>query len=313
MMLAVAVLVKLLFAGLVTVLLALLVFFYAWAERQFLARSQQRHGVSLSKARGVSVVAADFVKLLFKDNSSGTTGRNFLVSISIFLPVLFFIYLFQAFGQIDGGRGEVFLLFFILGMSLWTQKVLVFSPIEERERFSFDHSHVLLLMAMAALFLSLLPTVLITGSGSLTAIDRFQEKFPFILMLHSPGTFLAALTSFVSLLLLLRLGAAGPESGQFLNGTKGQSFFWIQRLWIVCMVSLWVYVNLGGGPLGLIDFFSFILRVVVVLCLFLWVHVSLPRGRTTDLSHFVLRALVPLALIAVMAELVWISGPGRSG
>lgn len=312
MMVVLAILLKLVLATLVSLLLAVLAFIYAWAERQVAARSQQRHGIAFLPVAGLSVLAADFIKLIFKRSADRSSVGTFLAGLSAFLPFLFFIYLFQALGQFDGGRGELFLLFFVLLMGIWVQKVLVFLAIEERERFSFDQSYVLLLTSGAALFLSLLPIILVTGSASLAAADRAQESFPFCLLLSSPGTFLSALTSFVSLVFLLRLGPAGLESEQFIASGKGRWFFWVQRLWIICVVSLWVYINLGGGPIGALAFFSFILRLALVLGIFLWIQASFPRGRSSDLSHFVLRALVPISLVAVIVELLWLAGPGRN-
>jgi NADH:ubiquinone oxidoreductase subunit H len=313
MMLLTAVLIKLVYAGTVCVLLGLLTFAYAWAERQMFTRSQQRQGISGLRFLGISVVAADFLKLFFKHSEERGRSAGLIIALTVFLPFLFFLYLFEAFGQLDGGRGEIFLLVFIFITSIWTQKLLIFSPIQERERFSLDHGHVLLLGSTVALFLSLLPAVLITGSGSLHAIDQVQRGLPFFLMLHSPGAFVAALTGFVSLIILMRLGVASADDGQFLNESGGQSFFWIQRLWIVCVASLWVYVNLGGGPLGVFDFFSFCARLMAVLLIFLWMHVSLPRSRSGDLSRFVLRALVPLSLLAIIVELFWLAGAVRGG
>lgn len=296
----------------VGIVLAALVFFYAWVERRILARSQQRQGVALHAGEGMAVIAADFVKLCFKDNANRPRVGSLLVLLHILLPFIFYACIFQVFSVLDEGRGELFLLFFIVFIGVVLQRILVFLPIEERERFAISHTHVLLTLSVMAFLLSTLPPIIGVGSGSLRAIHQLQMGFPFILMLHSPGIFLSAVAGFVSVLVLIRAGSTGVDAGFHLGGAWGRAFFWIQRLWIVCFASLWVFIYFGGGPLGFIGFFGYLIRVGLVLSLLLWIHVSMPKSRITDLSQFLLQTVIPTIFISLLAELIWVAFVGGS-
>jgi len=210
-------------------------------------------------------------------------------------------------GASDSGRGEILVLLFVIMLSVFLERVVLYSNIDQRERFSVSHASATTWLAMAGFFLSFLPMILWTGSGSLVAIDRFQNVFPYIFIARTPGAFFSAFSGFVSMLILLKIGPAQVDGETHTSGAWGRVLFWTHRHWVVGLMALWIYAFWGGGADGIISFLGFNLRLIAVLCLVLWIHVSFPRARVSDISKFLLLYVLPVGLFGVLIDMFYLA------
>jgi NADH-quinone oxidoreductase subunit H len=296
-------------------------------ERKWLGRFQSRYGPNRVGYRGVLQPLADVFKLLSKEQFHTTTGIAWMMAlapaISVFTAVATIAIL--PFG--DVARGEVGLYGIDVSIGLlWAFAfgALAFYGVmlggwASGSKYSFlgaMRAAAQLISYEVALALSLIGTVMITGSLSLTAIVHAQDGVWFIV------------PQFIGFCIFLVAGFAEtnrppfdlPEADAELvggynteyGGMRFGSFFMAEYINMIVISGLAVTVFLGGwhgpGP-GWLDPIWVIAKMFIFLFLFVWVRATLPRLRYDQLMSFGWKVLLPLATVnALVTAIVVVEG-----
>jgi NADH:ubiquinone oxidoreductase subunit H len=90
-----------------------------------------------------------------------------------------------------------------------------------------------------------------------------------------------------------------------LHGSLQYLLFFVNKMWIFCLLCFWVFVFFGGfGPI--LTKLVFPIKAAAALFLFTLIRVSFPRARSSDAVEITARWLLRLCLIGFLLEVIWV-------
>jgi NADH-quinone oxidoreductase subunit H len=277
-----------------------------WVERRLLALWQDRYGPNRVGPLGLMQVAADTIKLFFKEDWIPPFADK---AVFVLAPAIVMLTVLMSFTVLPFAPGvqitdlNIGLLFVLAMSSLGVYSVVLGG-------WSSDNKYSLLggLRAAAQMLgyevfmgLSLMGVVLMAGSFSLTAIVDAQRKMWFVI------------PQFVGFVLFLIAGAAEmrrlpfdiPEAESELvagfhseySGMKFGMFFVGEYVGVVLISALIAILFFGGwhGPL-LPPIVWFLIKMFAFIAFFILLRAGLPRPRFDQLMSWGWKIMLPLAL-----------------
>jgi NADH-quinone oxidoreductase subunit H len=281
-----------------------------WVERRLLALWQDRYGPNRVGPFGLLQVAADTIKLFFKEDWIPPFADK---PIFVLAPAIVMLTVLMSFTVLPFAPGiqitdlNIGLLFFLAMSSLGVYSVVLGG-------WSSDNKYSLMggLRAAAQMLgyevfmgLSLMGVVLIAGSFSLTAIVEAQRKIWFVI------------PQFLGFVLFLIAGAAEmrrlpfdiPEAESELvagyhseySGMKFGMFFVGEYVGVVLISSLIAILFFGGwlGPV-LPPIVWFLIKMFAFIAFFILLRAALPRPRFDQLMVWGWKVMLPLALLNLL-------------
>ncbi|CAL4042526.1 NADH-quinone oxidoreductase subunit H [Buchnera aphidicola (Anoecia corni)] len=288
-------------------LLVIISAFMSLFERKLLGYFQNRHGPNRVGWLGIMQIAADMIKLLFKEDWIPEFSNRTLFFIA---PIISFVSLLLVFSIIPISnkifliRLNIGILFFLImaGLSVYS---ILFAGWSSNNKYAFLGSVRSIAQTLSyELFLgiSCMGTVARANSFDLIDIVTSQQYIWNII-----PQFLGFITFFISSLALChRHPFDQPESEQELadgyhieySGMKFGLFFIGEYLSILTVSGLIVSMFLGGwyGP-GIYPEFWFIIKMLLCFFLFVLIRASLPRPRYDQMLIFSWKFLFPISLL----------------
>ncbi|MGH9325759.1 MAG: NADH-quinone oxidoreductase subunit NuoH [Terriglobia bacterium] len=277
-----------------------------WVERRLLALWQDRYGPNRVGPLGLMQVAADTIKLFFKEDWIPPFADK---PIFVLAPAIVMLTALMSFTVLTFAPGiavadlNIGLLFILAMSSLGVYSVVLGG-------WSSDNKYSLLGGVRAAsqmisyevfMGLSLMGVVLMTGSFSMRAIVEAQRHMWFII------------PQFLGFVLFLIAGLAEtrrlpfdiPEADSelvagFHSEYSGMKFgmFFIGEYVGVILISALIAILFWGGWLGpvLPPIVWFLIKMFAFICFFILLRAALPRPRFDQLMSWGWKIMLPLAL-----------------
>ena len=300
--------------ALLLIFLALNVVTYAFItlDSKILAKSEQRVGMFFQKRIFTSQIAMDYLKMFGK--RSGLKAENRGVGfLLVLLGVLSFPYwfahlLFYPTQAQQESYGGVLFLYLILFISVISIDLLHYLYGDKETKIQITRQALHSVLGVTLNLFSLFPPFLHMSGGALAEIEKVQDSFPFFYMLTSPFAFLAALCWFASIFYIV---PTSPISARRLASFPGiwQGLLNFSReTWLVCLISFWVVLFVGGGMSqgNIFEVLFFVIKFFVVATIFIWIRRFLPRMRTKDSIEMGVKILLPASCAAVVGEVCWL-------
>ncbi len=281
-----------------------------WLERRLLALWQDRYGPNRVGPFGLMQVAADMIKIFFKEDWTPPFADK---AVFILAPAIIVAVTLLSFAIVPFAPGvqvidlNVGLLFF-LGMSSLGVYSVALAGWASGSKYSLLgglRSSAQMLSYEAFMGLSLMGVVMLAGTFSLNGIVVAQQNGWFVI------------PQFAGFVLFLIAGIAEthrlpfdlPEAESELvagfhseySGLKFGLFFVGEYLGVTLISSL-VTVLFFGGWLGpwLPPLLWFALKTFLFICFFILLRASLPRPRYDQLMAFGWKVCLPLALVNLL-------------
>lgn len=277
-----------------------------WVERRLLALWQDRYGPNRVGPLGLMQVAADTIKLFFKEDWIPPFADK---AVFILAPAIVMLTVLMSFTVLTFAPGiavadlNIGLLFVLAMSSLGVYSVVLGG-------WSSDNKYSLLGGMRAAsqmlsyevfMGLALMGVVIMTGSFSMRAIVDAQRHMWFIV----PQFLGFVLFTIAGIAETRRLPFDIPESESELvagfhseySGMKFGMFFIGEYVGLVLISSLIAILFLGGwhGPL-LPPIVWFLIKMFGFICFFILLRAALPRPRFDQLLSWGWKIMLPLAL-----------------
>ncbi|HEX6488473.1 MAG TPA: NADH-quinone oxidoreductase subunit NuoH [Candidatus Dormibacteraeota bacterium] len=293
-----------------------------WFERVALGRMQRRPGPNRVGPFGLMQLAADGVKLAFKESflPGGVdkvvylvapmiaVGAAFLAWAVIPVGIWFGVYYWIA----DINIGILF-VFAVSAMNVYAIMLGGYSSNSKYSLLGGLRSAAQLISYEMSLGLALVPTFMIVGSLRLQDIANYHVTwgsltFPLPLILFTPLGFLIYLVSAVAE--TNRAPFDLPEAEQELvggylteySGLKFTMFYLAEYVNIITVSALASVLFLGAwwGPWWIPPIVWFLLKIILFLFLYIWLRATLPRLRYDMLMRLGWKFLLPLGLANVI-------------
>lgn len=292
-----------------------------WLERRMLALWQDRYGPNRAGPFGLLIVAADTIKLFFKEDwiPPFADKKIFVVAPTIIAATVLMSFVIVPFAPgILVSDMNVGLLFFLAMSSLGVYSIVLGGWASNNKYSLLGALRGASQMISYEVFmgLSLMGVVMLSGSFRLTDIVMAQENYWFIVT--QPVAFVIFLIAGIAE--THRLPFDIPEAESELvagfhseySGMKFGMFFIGEYLGIMLVSSMVVTLFFGGwlGPGFLPPIVWFILKTFVFIVLFILLRASLPRPRYDQLMEYGWKILLPLALLNLLitgAVALWIN------
>lgn len=281
-----------------------------WLERRLLALWQDRYGPNRVGPFGLMQVAADMIKIFFKEdwNPPFADRAVFIVAPAVIVAtVLMSLAMLPIAPGIIVSDLNIGLLFVLAMSSLGVYSVVLAG-------WSSDNKYALIGAFRAAaqmlsyevfMGLSLMGVVLLAGSFDLVQIVNAQRGLWFVI-----PQFLGFILFFIAgLAETRRLPFDLPEAESELvagyhseySGMKFGMFFVGEYLGIT-LISALIAVLFFGGWLGpvLPPIVWFLIKTVFFLCCFILMRAALPRPRFDQLMNWGWQVMLPLALLNLL-------------
>ncbi|MGA8594463.1 MAG: NADH-quinone oxidoreductase subunit NuoH [Bryobacteraceae bacterium] len=295
-----------------------------WLERRFLALLQDRYGPNRVGPFGLLQVAADMIKIFFKEDWIPPFADKCIFFLA---PAIVVVTVLMSFAVLPIAPGiivadlNIGLLFVLALSSLGVYSVVLAG-------WSSDNKYSLLGALRAAaqvlsyevfLGLSLMGVVLLAGSFDLVAIIHAQRRMWFIV----PQILGFVLFLIAGVAETRRLPFDLPEAESELvagfhseySGMKFGMFFVGEYLGVTLISALITVLFLGGwlGPV-LPPAVWFLVKTFLLICFFILLRASLPRPRFDQLMAFGWKVMLPLSVVNLFATgaIVLASAHGRS-
>jgi len=281
-----------------------------WLERRLLGLWQDRYGPNRVGPFGILQVAADFIKIFFKEDWIPPFADR---PIFVIAPVIVALTALMSLAIIPWAPGIVVAdmnvgLLFFLGMSALSVYGIVLGGWSSQSKYSLlggVRGAAQMLSYEAFRGLSLMGVVMLAGSFSLREIVEAQRGTWFCIP-QFPGLLIFLFAGFAE---SHRLPFDLPEAESELvagyhteySGMKFGLFFVGEYLSIVLISALVVTLFFGGwrGPF-LPPLVWFLVKTFVFVCGFILMRATLPRPRYDQLMAVAWKLLLPLSLLNIV-------------
>ena len=295
--------------NIVAILLFLLVgtFFFMFLDRFVRARVQHRDGPSLDGKINYLQVWKDYRKIREKMavevKISKASKRLFLIWIS--LPALFLLVLLgnglpKAF---DSASFAVLLLLPLVSIGLESGFLNATGDSAEKDQWRRGIS--LRIIGVSLFSLGFLAVLLRVGAPSLEKISQLQKLFPYVLLASGPGLFVSAFSALGAIFVFARSGALEGESNISLGGGLHFPIFFTNKMWVISLLSFWVYVFAGGFS-GPVEVFLFPFKIILASFCLLLIQLSVPSIKSVDLGERAIHWVLRMALLGFALEAIWL-------
>ena len=297
-----------------------------WFERVGLGRLQRRPGPNRVGPYGLMQLAADGVKMIFKESFA---PREVDRIIYVIAPAIIVTAAFLAWAVIPFGIWQgfsywianlnigVLLIFAVSSMNAYALLLGGWSSNSKYSLLGGLRAAAQLISYEVSLGLSLVPIFMIVGSLRLQDIANYSVHWgpyhgPLPLVILAPLSFVIYLISAVAE--TNRTPFDLPEAEQELvggylteySGLKFLCFYlgeYVNMITVAALASLIFFAGWHptfGGP----AFLSFLVKVVFFLFLYIWLRNTLPRLRYDQLMRLGWKVLLPLALANVVVTAI---------
>jgi NADH-quinone oxidoreductase subunit H len=296
-----------------------------WFERVALGRMQRRPGPNRVGPFGLLQLAADGVKLAFKESFA---PRMVDPVLYVLAPAIMVTAAFLAWAVIPVGIWYGFSywiadlnvgILLVLAVSSMNAYALLLGGWSSNNKYSLLgglRAAAQLVSYELSLGLALVPVFMIVGSLRLQDIATFQvhwfgASFPLPLILIAPLSFVIYMISAVAE--VNRTPFDLPEAEQELiggylteySGLKFVCFYLGEYINMITVAALATLLFLAGweGPLLPPVFWMFV-KIVLFIFLFIWLRTTLPRLRYDMLMRLGWKVLLPLAIANVVVTAI---------
>ena len=283
-----------------------------WFERRLLGVWQDRYGPNRLGPFGIGQVAADMIKLLFKDDWVPPFADKL---VFIFAPTAIVVAMMMGFAVVPFAPGMMIIdvnigLLFFLGMTSLAVYSVLLGGLASNNKYALLgglRSAAQMVSYEVFMGLSLIGVVMMSGSFSLVDIVEAQTDVWF------------CFSQILGLIVFIIAGIAEshrlpfdlPEAEQELvagfhteyTGMKFAMFFMGEYINMVTMSALVTLLFLGGWNaygLPVWPILAFTGKVFFLLCVFIWLRSTFPRIRYDRLMTFGWKVLLPLCLLNLM-------------
>lgn len=293
-----------------------------WVERRLLALFQDRYGPNRAGPLGLFIVAADSIKLFFKQDWIPPFADK---PVFILAPAIVVVTVLMSFVVIPFAPGVIVadlnigLLFFLAMSSMGAYSIILGGWASNNKYSLLGAMRGAAQMISYEVFmgLSLMGVVLLSSSFSLVEIVEAQRGLWF---------FIPQIVGFVIFFIAgiaetHRLPFDIPEAESELvagfhseySGMKFGMFFIGEYMGITLISCMIVTLYFGGwlGPDFLPPVVWFILKTAFFLMIFILLRASMPRPRYDQLMEFGWKILLPLTLLNLLvtaAVVLWVNG-----
>ncbi|MBB6611838.1 NADH-quinone oxidoreductase subunit NuoH [Pontibacter sp. Tf4] len=293
-----------------------------WVERRMLALWQDRYGPNRAGPFGLLIIAADSIKLFFKQDWVPPFSDK---PVFVLAPAIVVISVLLSFVVIPFAPGIVVadlnigLLFFLAMSSMGAYSIILGGWASNNKYSLLGAMRGAAQMISYEVFmgLALMGVVLMAGSFNLREIVEAQRGLWFFIpqILGFVIFFIAGIAE------THRLPFDIPEAESELiagfhseySGMKFGMFFIGEYMGITLISCMLVTLYFGGwlGPDFLPPIVWFIIKVVAFLMIFILLRASMPRPRYDQLMEYGWKILLPLTLVNLMitaAVVLWMEG-----
>ncbi|MBC5774785.1 NADH-quinone oxidoreductase subunit NuoH [Pontibacter sp. KCTC 32443] len=293
-----------------------------WVERRMLALWQDRYGPNRAGPFGLLIVAADSIKLFFKQDWIPPFSDK---PVFVLAPAIVVISVLLSFVVIPFAPGiivadlNIGLLFFLAMSSMGAYSIILGGWASNNKYSLLGAMRGAAQMISYEVFmgLALMGVVLMAGSFNLREIVEAQQGLWFFIpqILGFIIFFIAGIAE------THRLPFDIPEAESELiagfhseySGMKFGMFFIGEYMGITLISCMLVTLYFGGwlGPDFLPPIVWFIIKVVAFLMIFILLRASMPRPRYDQLMEYGWKILLPLTLVNLMitaAVVLWLEG-----
>ncbi|WP_221392663.1 NADH-quinone oxidoreductase subunit NuoH [Dyadobacter sp. NIV53] len=282
-----------------------------WLERRLLALWQDRYGPNRAGPFGLLIVAADTIKLFFKEDWIPPFADKVIFVIA---PAIVAAAVLMGFVIIPFAPGilisdlNVGLLFFLAMSSLGVYSIVLGGWASNNKYSLLGALRGSSQMISYEVFmgLSLMGVVMLSGSFRLTDIVLAQQNYWFVFT--QPVGFVIFLIAGIAE--THRLPFDIPEAESELvagfhseySGMKFGMFFIGEYLGITLVSAMVVTIFFGGwlGPSFLPPLFWFCLKTFAFISFFILLRASLPRPRYDQLMEYGWKIILPVALLNLL-------------
>jgi NADH-quinone oxidoreductase subunit H len=316
----------------VVVAMALLLFvvltataYTVWFERVALGRIQRRPGPNRVGPLGLMQLAADGVKLAFKESfiPADTDRLIYLLAPAIGVAAAFLAWTVIPIGLwhdtvywIADVNVGILVVFAVSSLNVYA---IVLGGYASNNKYSLLgglRSAAQLVSYEMALGLALVPTFMIAGSLRLRDIAGYTVSWgpyhgPIPLIILTPIGFLIYMISATAE--TNRTPFDLPEAEQELiggflteySGLKFTMYYLAEYLNVITVSTLAVLLFFGGWYLGpLTGVIGFLIKIVIVIFIYIWLRGTYPRLRYDTLMRLGWKVLLPLALANVVVTAI---------
>ena len=293
-----------------------------WIERRMLALWQDRYGPNRAGPFGLLIIAADSLKLFFKQDWIPPFADK---PVFVLAPAIVVVSVLLSFVVIPFAPGiivadlNIGLLFFLAMSSMGAYSIILGGWASNNKYSLLGAMRGAAQMISYEVFmgLALMGVVLMAGSFNLREIVEAQTGLWFFIpqILGFVIFFIAGIAE------THRLPLDIPEAESELiagfhseySGMKFGMFFIGEYMGITLISCMLVTLYFGGwlGPDFLPPIVWFIIKVAVFLMIFILLRASMPRPRYDQLMEFGWKILLPLTLLNLMvtaAVVLWLEG-----
>jgi NADH-quinone oxidoreductase subunit H len=297
-----------------------------WFERRLLGVWQDRYGPNRLGPLGIGQVAADMIKLLFKDDWIPPFSDRV---VFIFAPTAIVVAMMMGFAVVPFAPGMMIIdvnigLLFFLGMTSLAVYSVLLGGLASNNKYALLgglRSAAQMVSYEVFMGLSLMGVVMMTGSFSLVDIVEAQSEVWF------------CFTQILGLIVFVIAGIAEshrlpfdlPEAEHELTagfhteygGMKFAMFMLGEYLGLMLISCMIVTLFFGGwhSPMFIGDwlppFFWFSLKTFIVICFFVLLRAAIPRPRYDQLMSLGWKVMLPITLVNILitgAVLLWMEG-----
>ncbi len=293
-----------------------------WIERRMLALWQDRYGPNRAGPFGLLIIAADSLKLFFKQDWTPPFADK---PVFVLAPAIVVVSVLLSFVVIPFAPGiivadlNIGLLFFLAMSSMGAYSIILGGWASNNKYSLLGAMRGAAQMISYEVFmgLALMGVVLMAGSFNLREIVEAQSGLWFFIpqILGFVIFFIAGIAE------THRLPLDIPEAESELiagfhseySGMKFGMFFIGEYMGITLISCMVVTLYFGGwlGPDFLPPIVWFIIKVAAFLMIFILLRASMPRPRYDQLMEFGWKILLPLTLLNLMvtaAVVLWLEG-----
>lgn len=282
-----------------------------WVERRLLALWQDRFGPNRVGPLGLFQVAADTIKLMFKEDWIPPFADKpvFVIAPAIVMATILLTFAIIPFAPgffvLDSNIG---ILFFLGNSSLGVYSIVLggWASNNKYSLLGAMRGSAQMLTYEVFMGLSLMGVVMLADSFNLNVIVESQKNLWFVV------------PQFVGFVIFLIAGVAEthrlpfdmPEAESELiagyhseySAMKFGMFFVGEYLGITLVSALITTLYFGGwyGPAFLPPIFWFLFKTVIFICLFILLRAALPRPRYDQLMDIGWKLLLPLTLLNIL-------------